>query len=467
MKKIQLVFSIISLVLDYLLLVAAGLVAYSLRFTGLAQSVRPVIFELPLTSYAELVVWVALVWIVIFAFMGLYTTSHRQKAAQELAKIFVGCSLGLLAIILFIFWSREFFSSRFIILAAWLLSVIFVSAGRLFLRSLRRYLLKRNKGVTSVVLVGEDKTTNQLASLFHKQPVWGFRVVEKMPVFDEDKATRLIRNGLDEIFLTDPHIDRETRLRVLGFCTAHHLGFRYTADIFDARSHNVSFQTMGGIPIIEIKKTPLEGWGRVAKRIFDVAVSAVLIVFLVPLFFLIAAIVKLDSQGPAVVRLRRVGKQGKTFNIYKFRSMIKNAHLLKYDSRGKVRPELAALNERKDGPLFKSVADPRITRVGTFLRRFSLDELPQLWNVLKGDMSLVGPRPHEPEEVQWYQNSHIKLLAIKPGMTGLAQLSGRSTLTFEEETRLDTYYVENWSLVLDIQILLKTPFVVFGERTAI
>jgi len=160
-----------------------------------------------------------------------------------------------------------------------------------------------------------------------------------------------------------------------------------------------------------------------------------------------------------IVKLERIGADGKRFKLYKFRSMIKDAH--------KMKKELIDFNERADGPLFKMQADPRITKFGKFIRKYSLDELLQLLNVIFGSMSLVGPRPHEPQEVAKYQVSDKKLLAIKPGITGMAQVSGRSDLSWQEEVRLDTYYVENWSLSLDIQILLKTPRAVLGKRQAV
>ncbi|MEK7493684.1 MAG: sugar transferase, partial [Patescibacteria group bacterium] len=171
-----------------------------------------------------------------------------------------------------------------------------------------------------------------------------------------------------------------------------------------------------------------------------------------------AVLIKLDSEGPVFVALDRI-TLGKKFAMYKFRSMVDNAHEMK--------DQLTEFNERKDGgPLFKMHDDPRITRVGRFLRKTRIDELPQLFNVLKGEMSLVGPRPHEPEEVGQYERHHKKLLVVKAGMTGMAQISGSSNLPFEEEVKLDTYYIENWSLFLDIKILLKTIILVFRDRSA-
>ncbi|MCK5085853.1 sugar transferase, partial [Candidatus Parcubacteria bacterium] len=185
------------------------------------------------------------------------------------------------------------------------------------------------------------------------------------------------------------------------------------------------------------------------------------------LFFIIMAIViKLDSDGPVFERLERVSR-GKKFRLYKFRSMVKNAHLLKYDKNGNLKPEFEKLNERNEGPLFKIKNDPRVTRVGRFIRKTRLDEFPQLINVLRGEISLVGPRPHEPEEVARYKKHHRKLLTIKSGITGMAQVNGSSDLDFEREAKLDIYYIENWSLFLDFIILIKTLLsFVKGDRSA-
>jgi exopolysaccharide biosynthesis polyprenyl glycosylphosphotransferase len=214
--------------------------------------------------------------------------------------------------------------------------------------------------------------------------------------------------------------------------------------------------TLAGYPIIRIKRTPLEGWGKVVKRLFDILGSLVLIIILIPLGVLISLLILVDSRGPVIIKLARVGQYGKTFSLYKFRSMVVNAHLMKQ--------EILQFNERQDGPLFKMKNDPRITRIGKILRRSSLDELPQLFNVLLGSMSLVGPRPHEPEEVSRYTSQYKKLLNIKPGMTGAAQVSGRSKLLFEEEAKVDIYYIENWTIVEDLKILAKTPAAVINYK---
>jgi len=186
--------------------------------------------------------------------------------------------------------------------------------------------------------------------------------------------------------------------------------------------------------------------------------SFLFLIILLPLFLIIVFIIKIDSKGQIFYGSKRVGAKGRIIKIWKFRSMVQNAERLK--------KKLLSQNERQDGPLFKMDYDPRVTRVGKFIRKWSIDELPQFFNILQGDMSLVGPRPHEPNEVAEYEKHHKKLLNIKPGVTGMAQVSGRSDLEFEEEVKLDTFYIENWSLWIDLIILIKTPFVVLLRRGA-
>lgn len=198
------------------------------------------------------------------------------------------------------------------------------------------------------------------------------------------------------------------------------------------------------------------------KRFLDIVLSLILIILFLPLALVIAILIKLDSSGPIFADVpERVGENGKKFKMYKFRSMIVNAHyLLRTDKRFK------KLYEEYQRGNYKLKDDPRVTKIGRFIRKHSLDEIPQLFNVLKGEMSLVGPRPHEPEEVARYDRHQKQLLTIKPGITGLAQISGRSNLPFDEEAKLDIYYMENWSLSFDLQILIKTIPVVLGRRSA-
>lgn len=467
MKKSELTFAVISVPVDYIMLISAGISAYWLRYSAWVKEIRPIVFNLDYNQYLKLLLLIALVWLFIFAFQGLYTIVLNKRLIDELTQIVFACSTGLMVIIAYIFWQREFFDSRFIILAAWILAIVYVSIARIILRFIRRQLLLHNWGVTNIVLIGDGSDTDNLAAALYRQPELGYRLLAKFSEFSAERLLQLLaEKNIDAVILSDSNLSKEIRSEILNFCHSHHLGFQYVADIFDTQSHNVEIRSIAGMPLIEIKKTPLDGWGRIYKRLFDIVFSTILIILIFPIGLFLALIIVVDSYGPAIVKLRRVGREGKEFWMYKFRSMIKDAHLLKYDSAGNLRPDLAKQNLRSDGPLFKNENDKRITRFGKFLRRTSLDELPQLINVLRGEMSLVGPRPHEPEEVSKYQQHQKKLLSIKPGMTGLAQVSGRSNLSFAEEVKLDLYYIENWSLKNDLQIIFKTIWVVIKKQGA-
>ncbi|MEK7115912.1 MAG: exopolysaccharide biosynthesis polyprenyl glycosylphosphotransferase, partial [Patescibacteria group bacterium] len=250
-----------------------------------------------------------------------------------------------------------------------------------------------------------------------------------------------------------------------------HLTFMYLADLFAATFTNIRVSTDTGVPVIEVKRTPLDGWGRIAKRACDILISALLLLLTSPITLLAHFALALEDGIPIIFQNLRVGERGTLFKTYKLRTMWRKFSIgPQFTGRSQTNLELEQrlIKERgiKKGPVYKIANDPRVTPVGRFLRRWSIDELPQLWNVLRGDMSLVGPRPHQPREVEKYEPRQRRVLAVRPGITGMAQISGRSDLAFEEEARLDMWYIEHWSLTLDLYILLKTPFVVL-QRTGV
>ncbi|PIS43048.1 MAG: hypothetical protein COT24_00340 [Candidatus Kerfeldbacteria bacterium CG08_land_8_20_14_0_20_40_16] len=462
MNKSELTFSAILVPLDYLVVFLAGLVAHGLRFGTFLTDIRPVIYELSFRNFLPILLIASSIWIFVFALSGLYNIKTTRRMVEELAKIFLACSTAVLIIIVFIFFQRELFSSRFIIISGWLLSIIFISIERFIIRSIQRHFLKKGIGIHRVFVVGKDATTGRIVNELNDNPGLGYKIVGQLKEVNESEIQKLKESlkdsNIDEVIQADPNIQKELVLKIIDICNEYHITFKYVANLFETSVTNIAIAPLAGIPVIEMKKTPLDGWGKIFKRAFDIIFSVFILIILIPFIIIIAVIIKLDSAGPVFVKLERVGQKGRKFLFFKFRSMIEGAHAMKKD--------LIAYNERSDGPLFKMKNDPRITRFGKFLRKTSIDEIPQFFNVIKGDMSVVGPRPHEPEEVSRYQKDHKKLLTIKPGMTGMAQVSGRSDLNFEEEATLDVYYIENWSLLLDLQLIFRTPFALVSRRGA-
>ena len=452
------------------MVVLAGVSAYHIRFTASAREIRPIIFDLPFGDYLQVLLITASLWIIVFALEGLYNIKVRRNLAKELYKVMSACSTGLMMIVILIFLRGELFNSRFIVLVGWILAIVYISIYRSLIRLIQRSLYKQGIGVRKIILVGSSKTADILMQEFSVNQNSGYEVVKRLRDFELETSQELEEfiqtREVDEIIQSDPNMSKAEVLRLYDFADENHFTFKFAADLLDTKVLKTEVVQIAGVPIAEVVKTTLEGWGRIIKRIFDIIGSAILIVLFSPILIITALMIKIDTKGPIFFTrkdddspLYRVGQGGKLFHYLKFRSMIDRSDSLRYT-------ELADRNLRKDGPMVKIQDDPRITRVGKFIRRYSIDELPELFLVFKGDMSLIGPRPHLPEEVAKYEHHHKKVLTIKPGMTGMAQISGRSDLTFEEEVKLDTYYIENWSMFLDFSILLKTPMAVFGYRKA-
>ena len=257
------------------------------------------------------------------------------------------------------------------------------------------------------------------------------------------------------MIVTLPWMYHRKILHIVEECERGNVPVRVVPDVFQQRMGRVDLDTLSGIPLIGTAPVRLSQVAFLVKRVIDLSISIIAIPFMLILFTVVALLIKLDSPGPVIFKQRRVGKDGRPFHVLKFRSMVEGAEQMQAD--------LEALNEA-DGPLFKVKRDPRMTRVGKWLRRTSIDELPQLINVIRGEMSIVGPRPGTPEEVAQYEPWQMQRISVLPGITGLWQVSGRSDVPFEEMVLLDIFYIENWSLDLEIRILLQTiPYVLLGH----
>jgi exopolysaccharide biosynthesis polyprenyl glycosylphosphotransferase len=471
-RRINLPFLTLQIPLDLCALMLAAFSAYAFRLSDDFVQFRPLYTQIDFSRYLATSFIFSFVFIFVFAMSGLYSMGDR-KAWNELGRIIVACTAGAMILIATVFFQRDFTTSRFIVLAIWSLSIAYVSIDRLGLRTLRHALLKAGIGHHYIAIIGKGKTASSLSDLYKNSPMLGYTVVKKYQGWNDQTKIDLLKQietrAIDEILLADPEIPKEHALELIAIAESSNITFRYLADLFAASFTNIGVTTNGGIPIIEVKRTPLEGWGRIFKRFFDIVISLLFIILLSPLYLIIACVIKLTSKGPVFYSrqadkgapTQRIGENGVPFNYFKFRTMKIGADKLHLD------PAFIKTNESlREGPLMKIKNDPRVTTIGRFLRKWSLDELSEFFLVLKGDMSLVGPRPHMPQEVKLYKPHHRRVLGIKPGITGMAQISGRASLDFEDEVKIDTWYIEHWSPALDLWILLKTPLVVLSRKGA-
>lgn len=461
MKGTTMIYTVLRVPLDFCALIGAGIATYIIR-TNILDSWRPVQFapELPLSRFMLLIVGVSLWFVLVYAVSGLYSMKQRMSLAQEVARSLVASSAAMMGVILTIFLRAEAFNSRFLVLGYWIIAMTCVVAGRIIMHSLIRFATARyGVAVRRLLLIGNDAVTQQLSEALRADRGLGYRIEAELQHPDIDAVSRLVsQGGIDEVILATPDYPAQGIVELVEFCHEHHVSFKFVPNIYQTLTTHYDVDAIGRIPLVQLRRTALAGWGRVFKAILDRVGSLLALLILAIPMLAIGFCIKWETAGPLFVRLNRVSR-GRTFGLFKFRSMIENAEELK--------PMLTQYNERSDGPLFKMRDDPRVTRVGRILRRTRLDELPQLLNVLRGDMSLVGPRPHQPDEIARYQKHHRRVLDIKAGVTGLAQVSGSSSLPFEEEVQLDTFYIENWTLATDVRILVRTVLKLLTDRTAV
>ncbi len=469
MKRSELFFSAIQVPVDFLMIVLAAISAFLVRDIPQIIALKPKLYNFPIEQYLKIVLLVTPFFLLIYALEGLYDIRATRRFWKETLKVFSATSIGLVIIIVTIFLKREWFSSRFIILSAWALTVFYVVMGRWFLQLIQKWLLRYKKiGVHRVLLIGRNGKIKKISQFINRKPGLGYKIIAKSDTARLKKIKEIKqKKGIDEIILCDSTIPDSDIAKLVDFCAINNIVYRFIPTTFQTTRFNLG--VFGGEPIVEINHTPLDGWGRIIKAVFDWLAAIFLIIFLSPILLIVALLIKKeDPDGPIIYKNKRIGVDGKNINVFKFRYMQwkycidkKNPH---FKEALKLEKELIKKQSVRQGPLYKIKNDPRKMKVGKWIEKFSLDELPQLFNVIKGDMSLVGPRPHQKREVEKYKEYHRRLLTIKPGITGMAQVSGRSDLDFEDEYKLDLYYIENWSLWLDFLILFKTFKVLFKKR---
>ncbi len=409
--------------------------------------------------------------LIAFYIEGLYRLTPGAGFLNEIYQLFNGTAAATIVLMVGNYMFQPAYHSRLVYGIAGVLIFIFTTISRSLDRQLVGWLWRRGIGTKRVILIGAGETSRRIMRVLLANKSLGYEVGG----FLDDDPERGQRNlgpftGLGPIenlpqILTDNHVDEviitlpwqyhRRIISVLTQCERLEVRARVVPDVLQMSLDRVDVEVLDGIPLLGVKYVAIAGPQFALKRAMDLLLGLIIVILLAPIMALLAILIKLDSPGPVLFAQKRIGKDGEPFTAFKFRSMVVEAEAL--------RPQLAALNEA-DGPLFKIKDDPRVTHVGRYLRRFSLDELPQIFNVLRGNMSLVGPRPALPDEVAAYEPWHRKRLEVTPGITGLWQISGRSDLSFDEMMLLDIYYVENWSPLLDISIMLRTiPKVLMGR----
>jgi exopolysaccharide biosynthesis polyprenyl glycosylphosphotransferase len=469
MKRSELFFSAVQVPVDYAMLVLASLTAFAIRDIPQVVSALPKLYQFSFNKYLDVTFVIAGVFVLVYALEGLYDIRATRKFWQEAFKVFSATSLGLVIIIVTIFLKREWFSSRFIILAGWMFAVVYVVFARYLIQKFQKWLVaRRGIGVHRVALIGTNGRLRRLKKVFKKNPDFGYKVVGSLETGSIKAVKEMrIKHGIDEIIVCDMSLTDNEQEKLLDYCAINNITYKYVPTTLQTTRFNMKI--FDGGPIIEVEHTPLDGWGKILKRTFDIIASSILIVLSSPIMLFVAILIKIeDRKGPIIYRNERIGENGSIFYVYKFRYMKWQYCITKKnpDFEEAVAYEKQLIEERsiRKGPLYKIQDDPRKMRVGTFIERYSFDEFPQFFNVFLGSMSLVGPRPHQKREVEKYQEYHRRLLTIKPGVTGMAQVAGRSDLAFEDEYKIDLFYIENWSLWLDILLCFKTVGVLFRRR---
>ncbi len=465
-RKSDLLVPFTSFLLDIIAIEAAFFFSYWLRFYTDFLSFFHIGEEIPsLAFYTISSIIVLVIWLLILNFNKMYSPRRIYTLSDEFIQIGKSVTLGVLLIIGIAFFYREFSYSRYFIFVLWFSGIIFIFIERVFILLLKKRLYKKSKELRQAVIIGNNDTANTIYTKISSGTTHGIKIIgyfsdspvlvntplfqskylgtiEQLPEMIEKKQIELALISIDE----GGHSKLFTLLKhVEGI----NIELIFVPDMIEIMSGRMNVSEIEGIPFIKIKGIPITTWGKIIKRIFDIVFAATVIIVSLPVTILIGVLIKLNSKGPIFYKQARIGLNGEIFNVYKFRTMKTDA-------------------EKNTGPVWAVKNDPRTTAIGKFLRRTSLDELPQFLNVIAGSMSIVGPRPERPHFVNQFKEKVPKYLdrhLLRTGITGWAQVNGlRGQSSIEDRTKFDLYYIENWSLTFDIKIIFKTiKAVIFGK----
>ena len=458
---------------DLILTFAAFQAAYAVRFSLGFSFFKDVVPSPPL--YTAFMLLVIPIWVAVFAFMGLYDSRNLLGGTREYALLFNATSLGMIInISLGFLFPDELILSRGWVIAAWLTTFFMTGLGRFGLRRLIYFLRRSGYFQSRTLLVGMNQEGRLLYEQITTSQNSGLRMLGYVDVSELSADPDILNQKrlgslgnldaiiqhlqIETIILTSSALSQEQVIDLFTkYGTLKNLQMRLSTGLYEIITTGVQVREDGMVPMMVINKVRMAGADQLFKSLLDYLITIPVLIILLPVFLLVAVAIKLDSTGPIIYRRRVVGVNGKEFDAFKFRTMIQDS-----DRYLAAHPEL--LTEYKEN--YKLKRDPRVTRLGQFLRKFSIDELPQLVNVLRNEMSIVGPRMITPQELEKYNQWGINLLTVKPGITGMWQVRGRSDVSYEERVRFDMFYIRNWTIWMDIQLIFQTIPAILSKRGA-
>lgn len=476
-KHRRTVITIILAVEDLVIINIAFLLGYYLRFyqeVGVRSGWVKQVPVAPPELYLQFLILVSAVFLLIFSLLRLYKRDRARWMLDELHATWRALNIGFLFLATLTFFMRteEFQFSRLVLLYAYGVSMVLVPCFRLLLLKGERWFHAKGAYNSNVLIIGSSEMARIVARKLTSNPQLGYKIagvcsdisekssdIEDVPYLGTPDQFEpiLLQHAIDEIFISDSNISHFKLLEIVSVSERMGVNVKMVPTVYDLLIDFADMNDLDGLPLVAIREQPMYELSLWGKRLFDIAFSFTVLTLTFPICILIAILIKLDSKGPLFFSQIRAGVGGKPFRMYKFRSMYPNA-----ERRLKELIDLDQLEE----PVFKLEKDPRITRIGYWLRRMSLDEIPQFWNVIIGDMSVVGPRPEETQLVDKYNIWQQRRLKAKPGITGMQQVMCRGTTSLSDRIKFDIYYLRKHSLLLDIWIILKTIPVVISGRGA-
>ena len=468
----KLIYGIWLLISDIIFLALAFYISYYLRFhTGvIAEINKTYLIEKNYILYSIIFILSA---IFIFFLFSLYDRDKIYRGSGYYSKLLRAISINIIVIILAGYLLNLFTFSRKWILLLYLFSFVFLYLSRFLIEAITQKVAKKLNIKSKTIIIGIGENARRIEDSLRKysleQDIILGHVDKKQSILKDKEYSKnftvlgylenlkdiINKNNIQRVIISSPEYKYYEILEILESLKGMDITTLIFPGFFEFSLRRLSVREIGGVPLMQVANIGFFGFNLFLKNLIDYTLGIISFIFFIPIYLVVAILIKTSSRGPVFFKQKRLTKDCKEFYMYKFRTMYVDAE--------KILQDLMKYNEA-DGPLFKMKNDPRITRVGRFLRKFSIDELPQILNVLKGELSLVGPRPPLPCEVEKYDEWEMKRLNVKQGLTGLWQISGRSDLSFEEMTRLDLYYIQNWSIEVDIKIILKTiPAMLFGK----